>query len=403
LQSPISLNILNSREDINLTSPVYFIHGGKWHVVPDKKIDAIGAMSNYLEFDSGQGILEGALVYKIQRKHAESGKFIQDKSKRIQLLVAWHVDRTKGSNVRTLLVEHDKGFNWNKDKLRRLYQKYWHPLDAGVDFVGSNWLLDNAAMSTATVYVSNGDYRWDIFIHKRKEVAIERPLWLDAERWVSMTLMIFLMLTCTFSLTLYMPMNVTIHNQHSGIELASPVCFYDGRIYNEYSVERVDDGEMMKIGIRFGLLDELSDGILMCEVKKKGNIESGHQSSTDIAFTEAVEDTSKITRLLVTWKIKNSGTYRARIILTEHDNKLVLNEVKPAQLYNNVNDIHTKIYNWIIKYDGIYKWTWLMRDNTVLEATDVMIFEKGIELKITVTEGAKDEDAESAFWIDSIR
>jgi hypothetical protein len=200
-----------------------------------------------------------------------------------------------------------------------------------------------------------------------------------------------------------MPMDVTIHNQHSGIEFTSPVCLCDGRIYKEHSVERMDDDAVMKVSFRFGLFDKLPGGILMCEVQKKGSRMSDHRSSTDITSAKAVEDTSKMMRLLVTWEIESSGRVDARISLIEHDNELVLNEAKLAQVYKEVNNIPAKVYSWTLKYDGIHKWVWLMHDNTVLEATVELIFEKGFELKITVTEGVKDKDVESAFWIDSER
>jgi hypothetical protein len=182
LQSPISLNIFNARQDINLTSPVYFIHGGKWDIVSDREVDVNSVMRNLIEFDSGQNILEGALVYEIQRKYAEFDEFIQDESKSIQLLVAWNVDRTKGLDVRALLVEHDKEFNWDEDKLRRLYQKYWHPLDAWINFIRNNWLLDDTTALTVRVDIRNGGYRWDITIYERTDAIIKRPLWIDTER-----------------------------------------------------------------------------------------------------------------------------------------------------------------------------------------------------------------------------
>jgi hypothetical protein len=178
-QSPISLNIYNRHQDINLTSPVYFIHGGKWHVAPDQEI---GVMQNYLEFDSGQDILEGALVYGIQRKQTESDKLIQNEPENIQLLVAWHAEYTNGLDIRALLVEHDKGFNWDEDKLKRLYQRHWHPLDAWVDFIGNDWLLNNATVLRVNVNVMNGGYRWDIVIYEGERVVIEKPLWVDTER-----------------------------------------------------------------------------------------------------------------------------------------------------------------------------------------------------------------------------
>jgi hypothetical protein len=403
LRSPISLNIYNGCLHTNLMSPAYFIHGGKWDILPDKRVDIIHIMRSRLEFDPGQDVLEGALVYEIRRKLIESGEFIQNESKSIHLLVAWHIDHTKGSAVYALLVEHDKEFNWDEDKLRRLYQKYWHPLGAWSKFIGNNWLLNDATVLRAAVDIMNGGYKLDIIISERNEVVIERPLWVDAERWVPVILAIFLILMCVVSLTLHMPMDVTVYNQCSGIELTSPICFYDAKTYNGYCIERMGDGAVMKISFRFGLLDKFPGGALIYEVQRKGNTESDHQSSTDTVSTTSVEDTSKVMRFLVTWEIKSPGRSRTRMLLIEHDNALILNEAKLAQLYNKVNDIPSGVYNWILKYDGIYKSTWLMYDNTVLEATDEIIYEKGLELKINLSEGVKDKHAGSAFWIDSTR
>jgi hypothetical protein len=180
LQSPISLNIHNQCKDIKLTSPVYFIHGGIWHTVPDHTIDVDAIMRNQLEFDSGQDILDGILLYKIQRQHTESDKLVQAESKNIQLLVAWHVEPTKELNVCALLIEHDKEFD--EDKLKRLHQKYWYLLDAWVNPVGINWLLNDTTMLETTIKVMNGGYRWDIFISGGVESIPRRPLWIDTER-----------------------------------------------------------------------------------------------------------------------------------------------------------------------------------------------------------------------------
>jgi hypothetical protein len=181
LHSSISLNIYNRYQDIHLTSPIYFIYGGNWHVAPDQEIDANAVTRNCIELDSGQDILKGALIYKIQRKHTESGEFIQDESKSIQLMVAWYVEPTKGLDVRALLVEHDKEFNWGEDNLRKLYQKYWHSLDALVSPFGSSWLLNDITLAT-TIKVMNGGYKWDISISEGIKNNVEKPLGVDAER-----------------------------------------------------------------------------------------------------------------------------------------------------------------------------------------------------------------------------
>jgi hypothetical protein len=155
----VSLNIHNWCENINFTSPVYFIHGGKWNAVPNQKIDIDTVMQNHLEFDAEQDILVGALVYKIQRKHSKSA---QDESKHNWLLVACNGEYTNGLHVYALVVEHNKRLD--EDRLRELYQKHWPSLKARTNTIKSNWALDNATTLMMKVRVTNGGYRWDIFI-----------------------------------------------------------------------------------------------------------------------------------------------------------------------------------------------------------------------------------------------
>jgi hypothetical protein len=108
-----------------------------------------------------------------------------------------------------------------------------------------------------------------------------------------MMLEVFPMLMYTISLALYETMVVAVHNHYPDIELVSPVYFCDGRTYNEYTVEKTDVGTVMSIGFRLGLLDELPNGILMCEVQRKGNTKSDHQPNTDTTSTVS-DKTSKM-------------------------------------------------------------------------------------------------------------
>jgi hypothetical protein len=180
LQPSVSLNIHNQCQDVNMISPVYFMRGGKWYGEPDQEIGVNAVMRDYLEFYSGRNILEGALVYDIQRKMYESDEFVQDESKSIQFLVAWRIEHTKESHVCALLVEH--GRKLDEDKLMRLYQKCWHSLKARADLIERNWLLGDATVLTTTVTTMNEDHRWDIFISKGIKYNVERPLWINAKR-----------------------------------------------------------------------------------------------------------------------------------------------------------------------------------------------------------------------------
>jgi hypothetical protein len=164
LQSPVLLNIHNQCQSINMTSPVYFIHGGRWPTAPGPEIDMNTVMQNRLEFDSEQDILEGALVYRIQRRHLES---TQDKLKHIWLLVAWNGKHTKELHVCALVVEHNKRLD--EDRLRKLYQKRWPLLKERANITEGNWTLNDMTKLTTTISARNGGYRWDIFISEERK------------------------------------------------------------------------------------------------------------------------------------------------------------------------------------------------------------------------------------------
>jgi hypothetical protein len=162
LQSPVSLNIHNQCKDINLTSPVYFIHGGKWHAAPDQEIDVDAVMQNHIKPDSDQDILKGALVYRVHEQHSESDESAQGESKKIWLLVAWHVEHTRESHVRALVIEHNKKLN--EDKLKKLYEERWPLLEVQDNTIKNSWTLNDTTMLKTTIKITNRGYRWDIFI-----------------------------------------------------------------------------------------------------------------------------------------------------------------------------------------------------------------------------------------------
>jgi hypothetical protein len=208
LRSPISLNIYNLREDFILRSPVYFIHGGKWHVALDQEIGADAVMKNRIESDSEQGILEGILAYRVKYiippEFAQSvsyliqspdlgldmseiillvlAKLAQGELTCIQLLIAWRIEHTKEIHVRAFLVEHDREFNLDEDKLEILHQKYWHVLKARVNPIDSTLLSNYMTQLVKVVRVMNEGYRWDIFITRGSDNDVWRPFWIDEER-----------------------------------------------------------------------------------------------------------------------------------------------------------------------------------------------------------------------------
>jgi hypothetical protein len=200
------------------------------------------------------------------------------------------------------------------------------------------------------------------------------------------------MLTCTVSFTLYGTMDVTIYNRYPDIELVSPVYFCNCGTYNEPSIERTYFNVVTKIGFSFDL-GKLPGGILMYKVERKGKTKFDYQPNTGTTFTGAVEDTSKITQLLVAWKISRPREPRVYTALLERSNKLVLNEDKLVQLYDE-ND------NWPFG-ESSYS-TWLVHDRTILE-TNAIVDKKDFELKIAISKGVENMCTKLALWIDPTR
>jgi hypothetical protein len=164
LRLAVSLNIYNQCKEINLTSPVYFIHGGKWYAELDQKIDTDAKMQNHIELDAKQDILEGALVYRVQRKHTVPA---QDESKGVWLLITWNSDYTKEPDVCALVIEHNKQLD--EDRLRKMYQKSWSLFKTRASITKNNWVLSGMAILITTVSVTNGGYGWRVSISEEEE------------------------------------------------------------------------------------------------------------------------------------------------------------------------------------------------------------------------------------------
>jgi hypothetical protein len=179
LQPSIVFNIYNQCQAINLTSPVYFVHGGKWHATHDHKTNANVIMRNHLELDSRVDILEGVLIYRIQRKDNIFANLFHNESKYIQLLIAWRVEHTEGLHVLSFLVKH-KG-KLDEHKLRKLHQKYWHVLKVLDKLVLNGLMLDNATVLKTRVKGMNEGYWWDIFISEVGDGNVE-PLGIDVDK-----------------------------------------------------------------------------------------------------------------------------------------------------------------------------------------------------------------------------
>jgi hypothetical protein len=209
-------------------------------------------------------------------------------------------------------------------------------------------------------------------------------------------MLIFPMLMCIVSLTFYKTLDVTVHNRHPNIELTSTVYFCNCGTYYKSPIERTDAGDMMKTNFRFDPDQDEVGGLLMYEAQSKNNAISDHQSSIDTVYAKVIEETLKMTRLLVTWKIKHLEESKVNIMLIEYGNELILNEDRLALLYEKFDTIPPK-------YCYPHVSTWSLSDSTVLLTTYKVIQKEDVELKVVISKGVKDKYTMKPLWIDSER
>jgi hypothetical protein len=201
------------------------------------------------------------------------------------------------------------------------------------------------------------------------------------------------MLIHTISLTLYKTLNVIIHNQYLNIELISPVYFCNHGTYYEYPSKKTNDNVMMKTSFRFDPKQDKPGGILMYEIQRKEREISGPQSSVDTTYTNIIKETSKMIRLLVTWRIQNLKEPKVYITLIRHDDESILNEDKLVQLYKNTDAMSSSPCGY----------TWLVGDNALLNVEYKYMRKEDRELEITISEEFSHFHATKPRWIDPER
>jgi hypothetical protein len=200
----------------------------------------------------------------------------------------------------------------------------------------------------------------------------------------------------TVSFTLQKTMIMTVHSQYSRIELVSPVYFCNNGTYHEYPLEKIYSSIIRKIGFRFDPDKDEPGGILMYQVQRRRKTRFYRRSTFDPIYAEVIEEMSKMTRLLVTWKIERSGNPNVNVMLIEYDNESILNEDKLAQLYDKIDNQFSKCHN-------PSKYTLLLHDNTVLAAKYEVIDERNLQLKVTISKGSEVKSTRSTLQIDSTR
>jgi hypothetical protein len=177
------LNIHNQCMNANLVSPTY-ITGIELECYrpPDHKVCAGDTMQSgfIIKFSDAP---YGVLIYRLQRRQThESTEISEDTSSTIQLLVIWKFSKSKTLHADVLLIEHDEGFNWNEDDLRKLRRKNINRLSLLSDSATDTWTLDDNVALMTTFKIMNEDRILNINISEVKRDSDTRtPAHIDLE------------------------------------------------------------------------------------------------------------------------------------------------------------------------------------------------------------------------------
>jgi hypothetical protein len=181
----VRLNIHNQCLNVNLVSPTYVTSNGlKCHRTPDYKVCAGDTTrSGFIIGWHYQSY--GILIYKLQRRKShESTEINKDTSSTVHLLVVWKIFESKKLYAETLLVEHDKGFTWNEDRLNKLYHGNHARVKKHDDTASYIWSMNNhiALKTTFSVKDLKGSYELNISISEEKDGYAIRPFRINPER-----------------------------------------------------------------------------------------------------------------------------------------------------------------------------------------------------------------------------
>jgi hypothetical protein len=372
----------------DLVSSTYITYGLECHRPPDCKVCAGDTMkSSFISEFYGES--DGALVCRLQRKQShESTESSEDTQSATHLLVLWEISESKELYADVLLIEHDKGFNWNKDNLEKLYHKNNNRLRLCHDSAIETWLLDDTTALKTTFKIMNGGHLLDITLSEvESDNCARMPANINLERQVVLEIMIAIMLTHTISFIIQLPACVTIHNQCPNTKLVLPVYFGHDVVCPKLSNQQIVIGTAMKASFEINTTQCDFEGALLFRLQRYFN----RQYYMDISAKDTNKSEIKCVQMLVAWKVKDAELF-AYVVLVEHIREFAWNENKLMELYN-------KNHGRLKKYNTVTSDTWFMDGNMVLKTTlEIKGLKGDLRLSISISE-EKDDYAIRPFYI----
>jgi hypothetical protein len=377
----LNITIHNQYPGLELTSPIYFSTSTTYCISPCQQTDTSNTIEASFRIDSKQHYFKGALLYKLQRKHAtkidnqpdNSTASNEDTVISTYLLVVWNIV-CYDHKICVYLVECTNNFAWDEDKLWALYEEYNDRFYVNHKYDIITWSTNDYAMIKTGFDIKYGsDYKLDIAISEGIENDdTRRPIQIDPERSV-LSLLMLIVLMYAVRLNIPPSFKLSIHNQCLDIDLVSPIYItgieLECRRPPDY---KVCAGGTMRfafiIGL-YGLINKssaLSYGVLVYKLQRKQTHES----------TEVDEDASNSAHLLVIWETFESQKLNA--FLVEHDRGFDWDKDSLRELYRNS-------INQFKLYSGSTTDIWSLNDNVALMITSEIVSENYI-FNITISE-----------------
>jgi hypothetical protein len=183
IRPSVKLIIHNQCSNIDLISPAYTTnYSSECYRTPDHEVFAGNTMSSSFTIGSDD-VFYGILIYKLQRRQLQGSIEIDEiASSTVHLLVVWRATEPKELYADVMLVEHDKGFDWNNNKLNELYYRSTNQFRLRHNFAIETWLLDDNTSLMTTFEILNGQILRLTISEAKKDSNGRVPAHIDLER-----------------------------------------------------------------------------------------------------------------------------------------------------------------------------------------------------------------------------
>jgi hypothetical protein len=389
----LNITIRNICSGLVLTSPVYYSNGTTFHASPSQQIDTGTTTGASFGADPKQYCFEGAILYKIQRKHRtrtdnqpnSSTTSIEDTATNVHLLVVWDV-KHENRKFRVWLIEYADDFTWDEVKLMELYKKYNEQFIENYIPNVTTWLThDNIVVKTRSKVTYRSDYKLDIIISEETgSYSMEGPIKVDPKRLV-LSLLMLIVLIYAVSIHILSSFELNIYNRCLNVDLVSPI--YDADNTSECCrppSPKVCAGSTMRsvfMAFDFGFQ---SCGTLIYRLQKRQPRKS----------TEIDESTSSAVHMLIVWSLFfEPKVLYADILLLEHGKEFDKDSLEKLR--------HENISRFRMCSDSVTE-IWSLDDNTTL-VTAFKIMNGGQLLNVAIFELEKDDDTRTIGYINPER